>query len=82
MGKIFRMDYVTKHPDVVSGTPCFARTRVPVKSLFDWLANGHTIDEFLENFPSVTREQAQGVLDVANTEVAARARYAEPVKLR
>ncbi len=52
-----------------------------MKSLFDWLTNGHTINDFLENFPSVTREQAQGVLDLANTEVAARAQYAEPVKL-
>jgi uncharacterized protein (DUF433 family) len=75
------MDFVTTHPEVVSGTPCFARTRVPVKSLFDWLTNGHTINEFLENFLSVTKEQAQGVLRQANTEVSAHAQYAEPVKL-
>ncbi len=52
-----------------------------MKSLFDWLANGHTINDFLENFPGVTREQARGVLNQANTEVAAHAQYAEPVKL-
>jgi uncharacterized protein (DUF433 family) len=77
----YSVQLVTKHPEVVSGTPCFARTRVPVKSLFDWLANGHTLNDFLENFPSVTREQAQGVLSQANNDAAAHAQYAEPVKL-
>jgi uncharacterized protein (DUF433 family) len=46
----------------VSGTPCFAGTRVPVKSLFDHLEGGESIAEFLTGFPGVTREQAAAVL--------------------
>ena len=49
----------------VSGTPIFKGTRVPVKNLFDYLEGGHNLDEFLEDFPSVTREQASLALDVA-----------------
>ncbi len=49
----------------VSGTPVFTGTRVPIKNLFDYLANGHDIDEFLSGFPSVTREQAVGALSIA-----------------
>jgi uncharacterized protein (DUF433 family) len=44
-------------PERVSGTPCFRGTRVPVQNLIDYLEGGSTIEEFLENFPSVTREQ-------------------------
>ncbi len=46
---------ITIDPEIVSGTPVFTGTRVPVKSLFDWLET-ETSDEFLENFPSVSRE--------------------------
>lgn len=49
-------------PDIQGGTPCFAGTRVPVKSLFDALSRGRSLDYFLEQFPSVCREQAQAVL--------------------
>ena len=42
----------------VSGTPIFVGTRVPIKNLFDYLAGGHSLDEFLDDFPSVIREQA------------------------
>ena len=48
----------------VSGTPIFVGTRVPLKNLFDYLAGGHTMDEFLDDFPSVSREQAIGALDM------------------
>ena len=51
-------------PDIVSGTPVFAGTRVPVYSLFNWLET-ETLDEFLENFPSVSRDQALQVLKLA-----------------
>ncbi len=44
--------------DILGGTPCFAGTRVPVKSLFDHLRLGYTADRFLEQFPTVKREQA------------------------
>lgn len=61
---IFPAHLVTIDPEVVSGTPVFAGTRVPVKSLFDWLET-ETLDEFLENFPSVQRAQAVAVLRFA-----------------
>lgn len=50
-------DLITISPEIQSGTPVFARTRVPVKILFDYLKGGDTIEEFLHDFPSVNREQ-------------------------
>ena len=52
-------------PEILGGTPVFTGTRVPVKNLTDYLEAGDTIDEFLEDFPSVSREQAIGVLEGA-----------------
>ena len=49
-------------PEIVSGTPVFKGTRVPVDALFNNLSAGVSLDEFLENFPSVSREQALAVL--------------------
>jgi uncharacterized protein (DUF433 family) len=54
-----------KDPQILSGTSVFLGTRVPVKSLFDYLEGGDTIEEFLRQFPSVRREQALGVLEAA-----------------
>jgi len=48
---------VSRSPDILGGTPVFPGTRVPVQNLMDHLEGGDTIDEFLEGFPSVTREQ-------------------------
>jgi uncharacterized protein (DUF433 family) len=48
---------VTSSPDVLSGAPVFAGTRVPVQSLIDYLEGGETIDDFLEGFPTVKRAQ-------------------------
>lgn len=56
---------ISVNPKVMSGTPVFAGTRVPVKNLVYYLKGGHTLDEFLEAFPTVEREQAQTVLDLA-----------------
>ena len=53
---------VTWHPEIVSGAPVFENTRVPVATLFDYLADNYTLDEFIESFPSVTREAALKVL--------------------
>ena len=50
-------------PEILGGTPVFKGTRVPVKSLFDHLEAGDSIDEFLEGFPSVRREQVIAVLE-------------------
>lgn len=49
-------------PEIQGGVPCFDGTRVPVKSLFDYLARGRSLEYFLEQFPSVKREQALEVL--------------------
>ena len=49
-------------PDIMSGAPVFAGTRVPVRNLFDYLAGGEPLSEFLEDFPSVSREQATAAL--------------------
>jgi uncharacterized protein (DUF433 family) len=51
---------VHSDPEILDGTPVFVGTRVPVKSLYDYLEAGDSLDEFLESFPSVTREQAVG----------------------
>ena len=65
---------VHSDPEILSGTPVFIGTRVPVRSLFDYLEGGDTLDEFLHQFPSVTREQAIAVLDLARATVLAGAR--------
>lgn len=50
-------------PEIMSGAPVFIGTRVPVQNLIDYLEGGHDIDEFLDDFPSVTREQVLAVLE-------------------
>lgn len=50
-------------PDVMSGTPVFAGTRVPVQTLLDYLAGGHPLEDFLDDFPTVRRERATVLLD-------------------
>ncbi len=52
-------------PDILGGVPVFVGTRVPVKSLYDYLEAGDSLDEFLESFPSVSRGQAVAVLELA-----------------
>lgn len=54
-----------RHPEILSGTPVFVGTRVPVRSLFDYLEGDDTLEEFLHQFPSVKRAQAIAVLDAA-----------------
>jgi uncharacterized protein (DUF433 family) len=64
-------------PEIMSGTPVFAGTRVPVYNLFDYLEAGDSIETFLASFPSVTREQAIAALELAKeavTELAAACR--------
>ena len=53
--------------DRVSGTPCFYGTRVPLKALFDSLAAGQTLEQFLEDFEGVSREQAEATLELAGS---------------
>ncbi len=56
-------------PERMSGIPCFAGTRVPVQALLDHLEGGATMDDFLEGFPSVTREQAVALLEMAKDQL-------------
>lgn len=56
---------ITISSDIQSGTPVFFNTRVPVKNLFDYLKGGDSLEDFLEDFPSVQKEQALKVLDFA-----------------
>ena len=67
---------VHSDPEILGGTPVFVGTRVPVKSLFDYLEGGETLDEFLRQFPSVKREQAIAALDLARDSLLTRARPA------
>jgi uncharacterized protein (DUF433 family) len=53
------------NPQRLSGAPCFAGTRVPVRTLFDHLEAGDSLNDFLEGFPGVTREQAVALLELA-----------------
>lgn len=56
---------ITVSPAIQSGTPVFAGTRVPVKNLFDYLKGGDSLDDFLDDFPSVSRDHAVAILDFA-----------------
>jgi uncharacterized protein (DUF433 family) len=56
---------VQSNPDILGGEPVFAGTRVPVRNLIDCLEHGGSLDEFLTDYPSVTREQAIAVLEMA-----------------
>jgi uncharacterized protein (DUF433 family) len=59
-------------PDVMSGTPCFRGTRVPFKNLIDYLEGGHSLGEFLGEFPTVTHEMAVQALEEAKDSLFAR----------
>jgi uncharacterized protein (DUF433 family) len=56
---------VTSTPDILGGTPVFRGTRVPVQTLIEYLEGGQTIDEFLDGFPTVTRDQVIAFLEEA-----------------
>jgi uncharacterized protein (DUF433 family) len=58
-------DLIHSDPDILGGTPVFVGTRVPVKTLLDYLEAGDSLNEFLDHFPSVSREQAVAVLELA-----------------
>jgi len=60
---------ITASPDVMGGTPVFARTRVPVQTLLDYLKGGESIDDFLDGFPTVTREQVIAFLEEAEEQI-------------
>ena len=62
---------VSQDPEILGGEPVFTGTRVPVKSLFDHLEAGDSIEQFLEGFPSVRREQVIALLEDSNAHVLA-----------
>jgi uncharacterized protein (DUF433 family) len=59
------MNLFSRDPELMSGALCFSGTRVPVKNLFDYLEGSSSLDDFLEDFPSVSRERAVTVLEAA-----------------
>ena len=62
---------MVSNPGILAGTPVFAGTRLPIKTLFDYLADGLTLDYFLESFEGVTRAQAKAVLEYGWQRIAA-----------
>jgi len=58
-----RRAIVHSDPEILGGTPVFVGTRVPVKALLDYLEGGHRLEDFLDDFPTVTREQAVAALE-------------------
>ncbi|MEH1866460.1 MAG: DUF433 domain-containing protein [Nostoc sp.] len=67
---------VHSDPDILGGTPVFVGTRVPIKTLLDYLEAGDSLDEFLDHFPSVSREQAITTLELAKEMLTAYANSA------
>jgi uncharacterized protein (DUF433 family) len=65
-------DVIVKDPEILGGTPVFRGTRVPFKNLVDYLEGGHTLAEFLRQFPTVTREMAIQALEEAKDSLLAR----------
>ncbi len=65
---------IHSNPEILGGTPVFVGTRVPLRNLIDYLERGHSLDEFLDSFPTVTREQAVAALEEAHSILTARAR--------
>jgi uncharacterized protein (DUF433 family) len=58
-------EYITIDPEILGGHPVFEGTRVPVETLFDHLETGVTLDEFLDDYPTVSKEKAIAVLEIA-----------------
>ena len=63
---------IVRDPDVMGGAPCFRGTRVPFKNLIDYLEGGHSLGEFLRQFPTVTQEMAVQALEEAKESLFAR----------
>lgn len=68
---MFQSDLITVNPEIVSGTAVFTGSRVPIKALFDYVSGNHTLDDFLDDFPTVRREQAVELLELASRMVFA-----------
>jgi len=66
------MGVIVKDPKILGGTPVFRRTRVPIQNLFDYLEGGETLEDFLEGFPTASREAAVAALEEAKQLLLAR----------
>src|SRR2546421_712959 len=69
-----RSPVIHSDPEIIGGTPGFVGTRVPLRNLIDYLEDSHGLEEFLDDFPSVSREQAVAALEEAHEALTARAR--------
>ena len=67
-------EVIVKDPEILNGMPVFRGTRVPFKTLLDYVEGGHTLDNFLDEFPSVTRDEAIAALEHAKELVIAQVR--------
>ena len=67
---------VHSDPDILGGTPVFVGTRVPLQALIDYIEGGHSLEEFIDDFPTVTRDLAIAALEQAKTLLIADARAA------
>ena len=65
-------ELVVRDPEIMSGTPVFAGTRVPFETLFVYLSSGDSLETFLDHFPSVSRQQALDALEISKNLVLAR----------
>jgi uncharacterized protein (DUF433 family) len=73
---INRLPVVHSDPEILGGTPVFVGTRVPFRNLIDYLERGHSLDDFLDAFPSVSRQQVVAALEEAHEVLTAPARPA------
>ena len=64
---------IERSPDVLGDTPVFVGTRVPVRTLIDYIEGGHVLEDFLDDFPTVDRDQAIGVLEMMRNVILAQA---------
>lgn len=64
-----RKELITQSKDILGGTPVFAGTRVPIQALIDYLKSGERLDDFLDDFPSVSRSQAEALLEILSESV-------------
>jgi uncharacterized protein (DUF433 family) len=71
-----RSSVVHSDPDILGGTPVFVGTRLPVQALIDYIEGGHSLEEFLDDFPTVNRELAIAALERAKAHLIADARAA------
>jgi uncharacterized protein (DUF433 family) len=67
-------DIIIKDQGILGGVPVFRGTRVPFQALLDYLEGGHTLDEFLDDFPTVTKSDAVGALELAKSLLGSRLR--------